>query len=414
MKQGYGIILKQTLFMKSIIANLINRFGDSVDAIAFSWMVYELTNSAGWSAIVLGVNLLPNILIQPFAGAIVERLAKKKTIIFCDVSRGILTAIILILFCNDLLSPWLLLIITFLNNTFESFRSPACTCVVPMILPKEHFEFGLSFSQSSNRVCELIALGLAGVIIATFGIAGAIIIDMISFFLCAMIIANIPLKEYIEKSTTSISSKVQQVLSDLTEGFRYLVKKNTVFLICMIACVLNMALVPLNSFQAPYVSGILHAPAYVLSIMSMAISIGITIGAFIYPYLHKFISNRMILLYGGVVIGIYYIELTVIATLSSTLWVSIALAIVNFIFGVFIGLMIALSGVTFMQQVEESYMARATAIHGAISMMGMPLLSFVLSALCEFVGIIELFIFFGVFTILVFVGMMFLKSIKQI
>lgn len=414
MKQGYGIILQQKLFMRNICANWINRFGDAVDAIAFSWMVYAITNSAGWSAIVLGVNLLPNILIQPFAGAIVERLPKKKTMIICDIARGMLTALILVLYLNDQLSPWMLLVITFLNNTFESFRAPAATCFVPMILAKEHYEFGLSFNQSSSRICELVGTGFAGVILAAFGIPGAILIDMLSFFLCALITLTIPVKEVIEKTSAKLIVKASQVLIDLKEGFRYLLQAKSLLIICLIACIINMALVPLNSFQAPYVSGILQAPAYVLSFMSMATSIGITIGAFTYPYLHKTVSNRIILLSGGIVIGLYYIGLAGITQLNSFLLIQVALTIINFVFGFFVGAMIALNGVTFMQQVDGAYLARSTAMHGSLAILGMPFLSFLLSAICEVAGVIEIFIFFGVFTILVFVGMMFMKTIKQI
>ncbi len=35
-----------------LISNIINRCGDSLDTILFTWLVYLLTNSAGWSAII--------------------------------------------------------------------------------------------------------------------------------------------------------------------------------------------------------------------------------------------------------------------------------------------------------------------------------------------------------------------------
>ena len=92
MEQGYRQIFKQREFMKMTGANFINRFGDSIDMIAFTWLIFELTGSASWSAIMLGVNMIPNVLVQPFAGAIVERMEKKNIMIACDILRGILTA----------------------------------------------------------------------------------------------------------------------------------------------------------------------------------------------------------------------------------------------------------------------------------------------------------------------------------
>ena len=68
----YIDILKNKEYRKLLFSNLINRFGDSVESIAFTWIVYQITHSAAWSAIVFALNMLPNVFIQPFAGAIVE------------------------------------------------------------------------------------------------------------------------------------------------------------------------------------------------------------------------------------------------------------------------------------------------------------------------------------------------------
>ena len=68
-KVGYRDIFRQTEYMKIMIAALINRFGDSIDAIASTWIVYEITGNAAWSAIIYGVNRIPSIIITPLAGA---------------------------------------------------------------------------------------------------------------------------------------------------------------------------------------------------------------------------------------------------------------------------------------------------------------------------------------------------------
>lgn len=72
-KIGYKEIFAQKEYMKSVIASVINRFGDSVDAIASTWIVYELTSNAMWSALIYGMNTLPTVLVTPFAGAFVEK-----------------------------------------------------------------------------------------------------------------------------------------------------------------------------------------------------------------------------------------------------------------------------------------------------------------------------------------------------
>ncbi|WP_275443054.1 hypothetical protein [Petralouisia muris] len=49
-----------------LISNIINRCEDSLDTILFTWLVYSITNQAGWSAIIFGVNQAASVIIQPF------------------------------------------------------------------------------------------------------------------------------------------------------------------------------------------------------------------------------------------------------------------------------------------------------------------------------------------------------------
>lgn len=415
MKQGYRSILHHRCFMQNQIANFINRMGDSIDMIAFSWLVYGLTESAGWSAIVLGVNMLPNVLIQPIAGAIVERMPKKRIMVLCDLGRGVLTGAMILLYLTHMLSPWMLLFVTFLNNSLESFRNPASTGFIPLILPKEDYDFGLAFNQSASRVFELIGTGAAGVILTISGVEGAVFIDMLTFFASAFIIAWIPIKEQkIIKNTFSIGQRIKECLHLIKDGAIYLKQSRILMTLCTIACILNMSLVPLNSFQAVYVSGILHAPAYILSLMSIALTIGITVGCFLYPYIHNHVSNHFLLVIGGAVTGIYYIALVLIAPLQSLDRIQIMLTAVNFVLGVCVGFIMVLANVSFMGHVETEYLARASSIYSAIATLGMPIMSFILSAVCEVAGVLEIMLVFGVFTILLFTGMMFLKSLKEL
>ena len=77
-KVGYREVLRQREYFKILLAGLVNRFGDSIDAVAFTWLVYAITGKASWSALVFAANQLPSVLVQPFAGVLVEGMDKKE------------------------------------------------------------------------------------------------------------------------------------------------------------------------------------------------------------------------------------------------------------------------------------------------------------------------------------------------
>ena len=47
----YKDVLKNREYRKLLLGSIINRFGDSIDAIAFTWLVYQITKSASWAAL---------------------------------------------------------------------------------------------------------------------------------------------------------------------------------------------------------------------------------------------------------------------------------------------------------------------------------------------------------------------------
>ena len=69
-----------------MIAALINRFGDSIDAIAIHGLSMRITGNAAWSAIIYGVNRIPSIISTYVSRTWVE--GQKKTImIVTDLIR---------------------------------------------------------------------------------------------------------------------------------------------------------------------------------------------------------------------------------------------------------------------------------------------------------------------------------------
>ena len=127
------IIKNEKNFRYMILANMISRFGDSVDAIAYSWMVYQLTGSAAWLSVILGVNMVPTVLFQPLGGALTEYFRKKRVIVICDIARGAVVFFTGVCMLLEVLEPWHLLVLTFINSSIEALRIPNGLAILPKI-----------------------------------------------------------------------------------------------------------------------------------------------------------------------------------------------------------------------------------------------------------------------------------------
>ena len=105
-----------------------------------------------------------------------------------DIIRAFCVACVATLSLIGILQTCMLMITTLTISTAEAFRGPASTALLPKILDKEYFEYGLSLAGTLSKITEIIGTASAAAIIALIGSAGAIYIDMATFIMSAVII----------------------------------------------------------------------------------------------------------------------------------------------------------------------------------------------------------------------------------
>lgn len=409
-KIGYKDILKQKEYMKIITAALINRFGDSVDAIASAWIVYELTQKAYWSALIYALNLIPSVVITPLAGAFVEKKSKKKIMILTDLIRALCVAYIATAYLGGFLQGWHLIITTLVISTAEAFRGPSSSALTPLVLKQEYYEYGTSLSMSLSTIVEMVATGIAAGIIALIGTAGAIYVDMVTFVLSALIITTLHVTE-VSKLETSF--QMSQYLTTLREGFQYAIHLKALLFLCLIAMFLNAILVPFNSMQAPFVKEVLNGDASVLSVLGVTMSISSLLASISYPKISKKISPRILMVSCAAAIGLFYIGMIVAKPLYITkVGIYGVTASLFFVLGVVVGWVNSFASVQFMKIIDPQYLARCSALLTSLSMGVSPIASFFVSVMARVASISTIFIACGFLAIFVTILLLFSKTLK--
>lgn len=404
-KIGYRQVLTQKEYCKIIFANLISRFGDSIDAIAFTWLVYDVTKSASWAAIITACNMLPTILLQPFAGAAVERRNKKAIMIGSDIIRGLVVAALAFCYLTNQIHPWVLLAFTLIISSVEAFCMPASTAVIPKILDEKYYEYGMALNKVGSMIMQLVGTGAAGLIIGMFGVHIAILIDAVTFFGAAVVKMFLKVKE--DLTTTageSVENVAKQYMTLLKEGFVYVKGKRVLLNLIILAFFVNGMMVPINSFLAPLVSDVLGQKSELLSVVGMAISVGTLLGSVLYPMISKKISVKAFVFLTGLLVSASVSCMTVGNLFQDKiLLVYVVTGGVTILLGMGAGLLSSMLGVQFMKTVKEEYLARAGALLDAGATAAMPLVSFLMSAIVKFVPVKNLIIASGGFCAIIFI-----------
>lgn len=400
-KIGYRDVFTQKEYMKVIISNIINRFGDSVDVIAFEWLVYQITGSAAWSAIIFAVNNLPTVLLQPFAGALVEGMNKKRVMVVTDCIRGLITAGLVALYLTGNVTPWILLAFTLLNSTVEAFSLPAGMALIPKILDEKYYTYGTSLNSTISTVVQMVGLGAAGVIIGAFGIWAAILIDTFSFFGSALVRSFVKVKE---DNLKKGKLNVVQYKENLMGGAAYVKDSPVVRNFCLMGIVINAVIVPMNALQTPLVYEVMGQGSELLSVLSVSLTAGMCIGSMIFPKLSEHFSVRGNVVGSGVIVGIGIMAYTLGSYLRAQVWAVYLLTILaSFAIGVGASVVSAILGVQFMKEVKQEYLARAGAIFNASATAAMPVTSFIISGIAAVCSVREIFVVSGLLCVLLFI-----------
>lgn len=408
---GFKNILKEKQFIKFLVAKMISRFGDSIDVIAYGYMVFRLTGSAALLATLYAVNGIPSFIFNMFSGVLVSYWPKKKVVYLCDYGRGLTVLLTAILFMTGNLRTWYLFVFTFMNSTFEAFRTPASVPLFKKLISKEKFDYAISIDSTANTLMELVGYGVAGVIIGVLGIGWAITIDAATFLVSGVIISFIRVEKEKISKTARDSMKFTK---DFIDGFKYVVKDKLVLNICIFAGIFNLFLVPFNSLQVAYVEKVISKEPVVLSMMSVAFLVSMMFGGIIAPILKKHLKGKKMIVLSGLMIATGYIILSRLGAISSSWYLYVGLFISCLLIGMAVPILNIPIQVGVMTKIEGEYLPRTVSLINALALSMAPLGGALVGALIIFIPLKSIYLIFGFATLVLFLVQMFNKNLNEL
>ena len=404
----YAPLGTQKQYLKLIASSVVSRFGDSIDAIAFSLLTYEITGSAALMAFVLAINYLPTVLLQPIAGVRTEKMNPVRLMSLCDLGRGVCVLAEAALYAMGLLTTPLILLGVLINSTLEALSTPAGVGIVPRLLSEELYTPGLALRKTLSSTMELIGLACAGAIVGALGISAALSIDAATFLISAAFIAWIrpaPLEKAPEQEENArLSSKITHIARELCGVFVQIAKMPLLRAVVLLGMALNLTAVPYSVFFTPYVTSNLGGDAYALSLLQIAFVVGTMLGSYVTPPLDR-LSARVQILTGGFGAALCYVAMAVFPVIEPY---TLRLALTccdTFVFGAFNALLGIAFSAAFMRSTPREQLTRTSGAVNAILTCAMPIGALMCSALVSFVSVPAMLAFGGALCLAVFAVM---------
>jgi MFS family permease len=225
---GVAPVVRGTLrddpdFRRYFAARLLSQAGTIITLIALPVLVYRISGSAPLTATVSMLEAAPYIVFGLFAGALADRLDRRRLMVVADVADAVLMGSVPAAYLLDALTVSHLLVVAFGVPAIAVFFDGANFGALPVLVGTDRIAKANAAVWSAATAADVVLPSLVGLSLAVVHPAGLLGIDAMSFAVSAALVRMIqrPLQDPARERTRPTA---RSVLVDIRVGIVFLVR----------------------------------------------------------------------------------------------------------------------------------------------------------------------------------------------
>jgi MFS family permease len=151
------------------------------------------------------------------AGVWVDRMRRRPVMIASDAARALLMVSVPVAWWLGILTMAQLIVVSLLVGVGTVLFTIADTALLPSVLPRERLSDGNGALQASTSASNIVGPGLAGILVQALGAPIALLVDAMSFVVCAGTVSAMRTKE----ARPPRPAARPRLLAELRNGVRY-------------------------------------------------------------------------------------------------------------------------------------------------------------------------------------------------
>jgi MFS family permease len=173
--------LRIGVFRGLFIAALTSNIGTWMQTVGAQWFLVERKASPTVVALVQTASLTPTLLLALFAGALADRVDRRRLLIVVQAYAAVATAVLTALAVAGVLDAVSLLVLLFAIGCAAALTTPAWQAIQPELVPREQFRSAASLGGVAVDAARAIGPPIAGLFVASAGAAAVFAINAVSF-----------------------------------------------------------------------------------------------------------------------------------------------------------------------------------------------------------------------------------------
>jgi DHA3 family macrolide efflux protein-like MFS transporter len=173
---------------------VVSSLGSGLSGFALGIWVYRETGSATALSLITLFATLPNTLLSPLAGALIDRWGRRSVLLINNFGSGACTLIMASLYWAGVLQIWHVYVLVCASRCFNVFQLPAFSATTPLLVPRNQLVRANGMVQIGPAAGQIAAPTLAAMLMDVIGVGSVIFLDCLSFLFAAgtLLVTRIP------------------------------------------------------------------------------------------------------------------------------------------------------------------------------------------------------------------------------
>ncbi|MCE7861579.1 MAG: MFS transporter, partial [Chloroflexi bacterium CFX2] len=233
-------------FFTIFTGQALSLFGSSLVQFALIWHLTQKTGSATVLATASLFGMLPQILLGPIAGTIVDRGNRRIIMIVSDSLIAVSTLLLAYLFWSGAAEVWHVYLALTVRSAGGAFHHPAMSASTTLMVPKEHLARVSGANQTLQGLVSIVAPPVGALLVAVMPTQNVLMIDVLTAILgvTPLLFYSIPQPE---RKGAHPSAPKAGFLQDLGAGFKYMASWPGLLMLGLMAAMLNFLLAPTSA-----------------------------------------------------------------------------------------------------------------------------------------------------------------------
>jgi DHA3 family macrolide efflux protein-like MFS transporter len=257
----------------------ISIVGSQLVQFALIWYLTVETGSATVLATAAIVGMLPQVILGPFVGTLVDRWNRRRIMLLADSTITLFTFLLTLQFALNDVAIWHIYVVMFVRSLAGSFHGNAMSASTSLMVPVEHLTRIQGLNQMLNGGLNVVSAPLGALLLGILPIQGVLLIDVGTALLAILPLCfiQVPQPERLSGGK-GVEGAQATIWQDFQSGFRYFLGWPGLLIVGLMTVGINFTVIPAYSLLPLMVREYFGGNAVHLSWVESAMGIGIIAG----------------------------------------------------------------------------------------------------------------------------------------